>query len=59
VAAGIPYDATQAEMKGGHVAIGYGGDAADVAVCNKFGPALYPTSQQVCARRIKDNHMSI
>lgn len=41
------FDATQAQMKGGYVAIGYGRDAADVAVYNQFGPALYPRSQYV------------
>lgn len=47
------FDATQAEMKGGYVAIGYGRDAADVAVYNQFGPALYPTSQHVLVEKIK------
>lgn len=41
------FDATQAWIKGGYVAIGYGRDAADVAVYNQFGPALYPTAQHV------------
>jgi transglutaminase-like putative cysteine protease len=41
------FDATQEEMRGGYVAIGYGRDAADVAVYNQFGPALYPTSQHI------------
>lgn len=41
------FDATQAEITGGYVAIGYGRDAADVAVYNQFGPALSPTSQRV------------
>ena len=41
------FDATQAELTGGYVAIGYGRDAADVAVYNQFGPAVYPTSQKV------------
>ena len=34
-------------MTGGYVAIGYGRDAADVAVYNQFGPALIPAWQQV------------
>lgn len=41
------FDATQEETKGGYVAIGYGRDAADVAVYNQFGPSVYPTSQSV------------
>jgi transglutaminase-like putative cysteine protease len=48
------FDATQAELKGGYVAIGYGRDAADVAVYNQFGPAVYPTAQQVSVRRIDE-----
>lgn len=47
------FDATQVEMKGGYVAIGYGRDAADVAVYNQFGPASYPTTQHVCVEQIK------
>jgi transglutaminase-like putative cysteine protease len=48
------FDATQAELKGGYVAVGYGRDAADVAVYNQFGPAVYPTSQTVQVERIRD-----
>jgi transglutaminase-like putative cysteine protease len=47
------FDATQAVLKGGYVAIGYGRDATDVAVYNQFGPAVYATAQQVCVERIK------
>lgn len=47
------FDATQAEMRGGYVAIGYGRDAADVAVFNQFGPALYSASRQVRVQRIE------
>jgi len=46
------FDATQAQMNGGYVAIGYGRDAADVAVYNQFGPALYPSSMAVSVTRI-------
>jgi transglutaminase-like putative cysteine protease len=46
------FDATQDQMKDGYVIIGYGRDAADVAVYNQFGPALYPTSQQVHVEKI-------
>lgn len=41
------FDATQAELKGGYIAIGYGRDAADVAIFNQFGPANYPIYQEV------------
>jgi transglutaminase-like putative cysteine protease len=49
------FDATQTEIKGGYVAIGYGRDAADVAIYNQFGPSLYPTSQQVFVEQIENN----
>lgn len=39
------FDATQTGPKGGYVAVGYGLDAADVAVFNQFGPAVYPIQQ--------------
>ena len=48
------FDATQAELMGGYVAVGYGRDAADVAVFNQFGPAVYPTAQTVRVERIRD-----
>ncbi len=47
------FDATQAELKGGYVAIGYGRDAADVAVYSQFGPAVYPSEQKVRVQLIK------
>lgn len=46
------FDATQAEVRGGYVAIGYGRDAADVAVYNQFGPAVYPIEQNVSVEKI-------
>ncbi|MFT5699159.1 MAG: transglutaminase-like putative cysteine protease [Desulforhopalus sp.] len=46
------FDATQTELKGGYVVLGYGRDAADVAVYNQFGPAVYPTKQIVGVQRI-------
>ncbi len=46
------FDATQAELKGGYVVLGYGRDAADVAVYNQFGPAVYPTTQSVRVERV-------
>lgn len=33
------FDATQAEPRGGRIAIAYGRDAADVAIATQFGPA--------------------
>lgn len=41
------FDATQPTKCGGYVAIGYGRDAADVAIYNQFGPAVYPIEQLV------------
>jgi transglutaminase-like putative cysteine protease len=46
------FDPTQANLEGGYVAVGYGRDAADVAVYNQFGPALYPIAQSVRVERI-------
>jgi transglutaminase-like putative cysteine protease len=47
------FDATQAELKGGYVAVGYGRDAADVAIYNQFGPPVYPTAQHVHVEYIR------
>lgn len=47
------FDPTQETPKGGYVAIGYGRDAADVAVYNQFGPAVYPSKQVVRVEQIK------
>ena len=47
------FDATQAELKGGYVSVGYGRDAADVAVYNQYGPPVYPTSQTVQVECLK------
>ncbi|XOV87882.1 MAG: transglutaminase family protein [Pseudomonadota bacterium] len=41
------FDPTQPELRGGYVAIGYGRDAADVAIYNQFGPPVYPVEQEV------------
>jgi len=46
------FDATQAELRSGYVAVGYGRDAADVAIYNQFGPPVYPTVQSVNVERI-------
>ncbi len=47
------FDPTQAELESGYVSVGYGRDAADVAVFNQFGPAVYPTTQNVRVERIQ------
>jgi transglutaminase-like putative cysteine protease len=47
------FDATQARMHAGYVAVGYGRDAADVAVYSQFGPAVYPQSQLVEIEQIQ------
>ncbi len=46
------FDATRLVKKGGYIAIGYGRDAADVAVYNQFGPSVTPVHQKVCVQRI-------
>lgn len=48
------FDATQAELTGGYVAIGFGRDAADVAVFNQFGPSVYPITQKVSVELIEE-----
>lgn len=53
------FDATQAQMKGGYVAIGYGRDAADVAIYNQFGPAVYPAVQHVHVEQISNKNTSM
>lgn len=46
------FDATQLTKEGGYVAIGYGRDAADVAIYNQFGPAVFPVEQKVSVIKI-------
>ncbi len=41
------FDSTQSRASGGYVAVGYGCDAADVAIYNQFGPSVFPVAQQV------------
>lgn len=48
------FDATQAELRGGYVAIGYGRDAADVAIYNQFGPPVYPIYQNTQVQLIEE-----
>jgi transglutaminase-like putative cysteine protease len=47
------FDAIESEFNGGYVAIGYGRDAADVAVYNQFGPAVFPITQNVVVDLIR------
>lgn len=48
------FDATQDELRGGYVAIGYGRDAADVAVYNQFGLPVYPIDQRIDVQRLQE-----
>lgn len=48
------FDPTQAELRGGYVVLGYGRDAADVAVYNQFGPVVYPTTKRVIVECLDD-----
>jgi len=48
------FDATSPHSQHGYVAIGYGRDAADVAIYNQFGPAVFPVSQCVDVKRVDD-----
>ncbi|XPV69386.1 MAG: transglutaminase-like domain-containing protein [Halarcobacter sp.] len=49
------FDATQSELKGGYVVIGYGRDAADVAIYNQFGPSVYPIYKDIQVKLIDEN----
>ena len=46
------FDATREFKRGGYVAIGYGRDAADVAVYNQFGPAVFPFYQRISVKKL-------
>ncbi|MBP1840254.1 transglutaminase family protein [Formosa algae] len=47
------FDATQTGLKGGYVSVGYGLDAADVAIFNQFGPKVHTLTQEVIVKQIK------
>tara|TARA_R110000850_G_scaffold85365_10_gene183474 strand:+ start:2773 stop:3582 length:810 start_codon:yes stop_codon:yes gene_type:complete len=49
------FDATQQVLNGGYITVGYGRDAADVAVYSQFGPPVYPIEQRVQVTGI--NHL--
>ena len=46
------FDAVESGHPKGYVSIGYGRDAADVAIYNQFGPAVLPISQDVSVTMI-------
>ncbi|MDN4501458.1 transglutaminase family protein [Alteromonadaceae bacterium BrNp21-10] len=48
------FDATQQTKRGGYISIGYGRDAADVAIYNQFGPAVFAYEQNVCVELIDE-----
>jgi transglutaminase-like putative cysteine protease len=48
------FDAMRKPTQGAYVAIGYGRDAADVAIFNQYGPALFPISQTIAVSKIED-----
>jgi transglutaminase-like putative cysteine protease len=47
------FDATQIGSPGGYVVLGFGRDAADVAIFNQFGPPVYPIEQLVKVEQIE------
>jgi len=47
------FDAVESGHPKGYVSIGYGRDAADVAIYNQFGPAVLPVSQAVSVTMIE------
>ena len=52
------FDATQTGNNRAYVAIGYGRDAADVAIYNQFGPSSYPFIQHVTVERMNESSLS-
>lgn len=46
------FDPTQKTKKGGYVAVGYGRDAADVAIYNQFGPLVTTFEQTVTVTKL-------
>jgi len=47
------FDATQPKLHAGYVSVGYGRDAADVAVYSQFGPIVYPKGQTVSVEDLR------
>lgn len=48
------FDAVHQGARAGYVAVGYGRDAADVAVFNQFGPSVFPTEQTIRVEKIDE-----
>jgi transglutaminase-like putative cysteine protease len=48
------FDPTQPRLTGGYVAVGFGRDAADVAIYTQFGPAVFPSSQRVSVELLEN-----
>ncbi len=46
------FDPTQESLRGGYVPIGFGRDAADVAVYTQFGPPVHPLTSDVRVRLV-------
>jgi transglutaminase-like putative cysteine protease len=46
------FDATQRTKRAGYISIGYGRDAADVAIYTQFGPPVVPNRQAIDVERI-------
>lgn len=49
------FDATQTGNNRAYVAIGYGRDAADVAIYNQFGPLSFPLTQHVSVESMAES----
>lgn len=47
------FDAAGTGIRSGYVVIGYGRDAADVAIYNQFGPPVYPVAQEIGVRLVE------
>jgi transglutaminase-like putative cysteine protease len=49
------FDATQVGATGGYVVLGFGRDAADVAIFNQFGLPVYPIEQRISVEHLEFN----
>lgn len=47
------FDASQPHLRSGYVVVGIGRDAADVALYNQFGPAIYPIDQKIHVEQLE------
>ena len=48
------FDAVHDGARGGYISVGYGRDAADVALYNQFGPPVFPLNQEVWVEHLPD-----